>query len=54
MVKEKKKEKLYPSGKREVSCCPFCGNVCPNCHLGGGRCNCCDCEEEEKSNPLNN
>jgi len=40
----------YKKGKREVDCCPVCGNVCPNCHLGGGACSCCDCpDEEEKS-----
>ena len=34
--KSMKKQKL-------VNCCPICGNVCPNCNLGGGACNCCDC-----------
>lgn len=32
-------------GKKTVSCCPICKNVCPNCDLGGGACTCCDCPE---------
>jgi len=36
-----KKEKV-------VICCPICGNVCPNCDLGGGACSCCDCVMPEE------
>lgn len=35
--------------KKLVDCCPTCGNVCPNCNLGGGACTCCDCLEERLS-----
>jgi len=31
-----------------VDCCPLCGNVCPNCDLGGGACSCCDCVMPEE------
>ena len=36
---------LRKDGKRVVNCCSICGNICPNCNLGGGACTCCDCDE---------
>jgi len=33
------------AGEKVVNCCSFCGNVCPNCNLGGGACTCCDCKK---------